>query len=95
MAKDLVAVEQRALTPAQFDDLAEVPRELEMLANITNAKTRRAYRNDVNEFSAFTGLRQPAELRSITRAHVIAWRKHWSYPVSMDGVGLAVRLSVC
>ncbi len=76
MAKDLVAVEQRALTPAQFDDLAEVPRELEMLANITNAKTRRAYRNDVNEFSAFTGLRQPAELRSITRAHVIAWRKH-------------------
>jgi len=28
------------------------------------------------EFSAFTGLRQPAELRTITRAHVIAWRKH-------------------
>jgi hypothetical protein len=30
----------------------------------------------VNEFSAFTGLRQPAELRTITRAHVNAWRKH-------------------
>ncbi len=31
---------------------------------------------DVEEFSAFTGLRQPTEKRSITRAHVIAWRKH-------------------
>src|SRR6202166_2953670 len=76
MAKDLVAVERRALTPAQFDDLADVPPELEWLANITNPKTRRAYKNDVGEFSAFTGLRQPAELRTITRAHVIAWRKH-------------------
>ena len=76
MAKDLVAVDRRSLTPAQFGDLADVPPELEWLANITNPKTRRAYKNDVNEFSAFTGLRQPAELRTITRAHVIAWRKH-------------------
>jgi len=76
MAKDLIAVNQNGLTPAQFGDLAEVPPELEWLANITNAKTRRAYRNDVSEFSAFTGLRQPAELRTVTRAHVIAWRKH-------------------
>ena len=36
MAKDLVAVERRALTPAQFGDLADVPSELEWLANITN-----------------------------------------------------------
>jgi len=76
MANDLIAVNQNGLTPAQYDDLAEVPPELEWLANITNAKTRRAYRNDVSEFSAFTGLRQPAELRTVTRAHVIAWRKH-------------------
>jgi site-specific recombinase XerD len=76
MAKDLVAVERRALTPAQFGDLADVPPELEWLANITNPKTRRAYKNDVSEFSSFTGLYQPAELRTITRAHVIAWRKH-------------------
>jgi hypothetical protein len=27
MAKDLVAVERRALTPAQFGDLADVPPE--------------------------------------------------------------------
>jgi hypothetical protein len=76
MANDLVAVARRALTPAQFGDLADVPSELEWLANITNPKTRRAYKNDVGEFSAFAGLRQSAELRSITRAHVIAWRKH-------------------
>jgi site-specific recombinase XerD len=52
-----------------------VPPEIEWLANITNPKTRRAYKNDVSEFSAFTGLRNPVELRTVTRAHVIAWRK--------------------
>src|SRR6266436_4793147 len=82
MAKDLVAigntgaaVRKRALTPAQYGDLADVPPELEWLANITNLKTRRAYKIDVSEFSAFAGLGGPAELRTVTRAHVIAWRK--------------------
>jgi integrase/recombinase XerD len=75
MAKDLVAVEKRSLTPAQYGDLADVPPELEWLANITNPKTRRAYKIDVSEFSAFSGLRGPAELSTVTRAHVIAWRK--------------------
>jgi integrase/recombinase XerD len=64
------------MTPAQFGDLAEVPPEIEWLANLINPKTRRAYRNDVGEFSAFIGLGGPAELRTVTRAHVIAWRKH-------------------
>ena len=45
------------------------------MANLTNPKTRRAYRNDVGEFSSFTGLHNPVELRTVTRAHVIAWRK--------------------
>src|SRR5260221_213657 len=76
MAKELVAVERRALTPAQFGDLADVPPELEWLANISNPKTRRAYKNDVQEFSVFTGVLVPAELRTVARAHVIAWRKH-------------------
>jgi integrase/recombinase XerD len=81
MAKELIAVDKSALTPVQltpeqYGQLAEVPPELEWLANITNPKTRRAYKIDVEEFSAFAGLRQPAELRNITRAHVIAWRKH-------------------
>ena len=54
MAKDLVAVgntgavdRKRVLTPAQYGDLADVPPELEWLANITNPKTRRAYKIDV------------------------------------------------
>ena len=76
MVANLVPFKNRSLTLAQFGDLAEVPPELEWLANITNVKTRRAYRNGVEEFSAFTGLRQPAELRGIIRAHVIVWRKH-------------------
>ena len=87
MAKDLVAVRNtdaadngRALTPLQFGQLAEVPAELEWLANITNPKTRRAYKIDVGEFSAFAGLEHPAELRGVTRAHVIAWRKHLRVP---------------
>ena len=82
MKKDLVVLTnadvpalRRALTPAQFGDLAEVPPELEWLANLTNPKTRRAYKIDVEEFIAFAGLGGIAELRSVTRAHVIAWRK--------------------
>ena len=65
----------RVLTPAQYGDLAEVPPELEWLANLTNRKTREAYRIDVQEFSTFAGLRGHAEFRTVTRAHVIAWRK--------------------
>jgi integrase/recombinase XerD len=75
IAKDLVPVERRALTPAQFGDLADVPPELEWLANITNPKTRRFYKNDVAEFLAFTGLKDSAALRTVARSHVIAWRK--------------------
>jgi site-specific recombinase XerD len=64
------------LTPAQYGALAAFPPELEWLANLTNPQTRRAYQSDVSEFSAFMGLRRPRELRTVTRAHVIAWRKH-------------------
>jgi hypothetical protein len=39
-------------TRAQFERLADVPPEEEWLANITNAKTQRAYKNDVREFIA-------------------------------------------
>lgn len=73
---DLIpAPKPRALTAKQFGALADVPAELEWLANITNPKTRRAYKEDVNDFSDFAGLRRPVELRGVTRAHVIAWRK--------------------
>ena len=99
---DLVPAKPRSLTRAQYGQLADVPPELEWLANITNAKTRRAYKNDVAEFSAFTGLREPAELRTVTRSHVIAWRKdlesrglrRYQHPAETLGVVVAVRLSL-
>jgi integrase/recombinase XerD len=72
---DLVPVRNRALTATQFAQLAEVPPEEEWLANITNAKTRRAYKVDVAEFVRFSGLNSYGELRSVARSHIIAWRK--------------------
>lgn len=39
------------------------------------SKTRRAYKIDISEFLAFAGLGGPAELRTVSRAHIIAWRK--------------------
>jgi site-specific recombinase XerD len=72
---DIAPVARRTLTQEQYADLGDVPPEAEWLANITNRKTRRAYKADVEEFSAFVGIREPAQLRSVARAHVIAWRK--------------------
>ena len=43
---DLVPLKKHSLTPAQFEQLADVPPEEEWLANITNLKTRRAYKED-------------------------------------------------
>lgn len=73
--KELVPLDTGGLTPAQVAQLAEVPPELEWLANLTNEKTRRAYKIDVSEFSQFLGLKRPEEFRTVTRAHVIAWRE--------------------
>ncbi|TRZ98963.1 MAG: hypothetical protein D4R81_10020 [Nitrospiraceae bacterium] len=73
--KSLIPVKQGALSAAQFGKLTDVPPELEWLANITNEKTRRAYKLDAGEFSDFLGLRRPEEFRTVTRVHVIAWRE--------------------
>lgn len=70
-----ITLPRRALTNAEFSQLAAVSPETEWFANIDNPHTRRAYRNDVKEFMTFTGIRAPVELRLITRAHVIARRK--------------------
>jgi integrase/recombinase XerD len=72
---ELVPVRKQALTRAQFERLADVPPEEEWLANITNAKPRRAYKNDVREFIAYAGLHDYGELRAIVRAHIIDWRR--------------------
>jgi site-specific recombinase XerD len=75
MVSDLVELPRPGLTPAQYSDLSDVPPEIEWLANITNAKTRRFYKADVAEFITFTGLKDYTALRTVARAHVIAWRK--------------------
>lgn len=75
MVSDLVPISKESLTVAQYRQLEDVPPELEWLANITNEKTRRFYQRDVAEFLRFAGLNAPGELRTVTRAHIIAWRK--------------------
>ena len=65
----------RRLTAAEFQGLSEVPPELEWFANLTSEQTRRAYRNDVQDFMRFVGIQQPEEFRIVTRPHVLAWRK--------------------
>lgn len=63
------------LTAEEFQRLSQVPPEVEWFQNIDNPQTRRAYENDLRDFMGFVGIHQPEEFRSVTRAHVIAWRK--------------------
>src|SRR5271168_4605613 len=64
----------RLLTAAEFQNLADLPLEVECFANLDNAHTRRAYENAVKDFMSFAGIRRPQEFRVVTRAHLIAWR---------------------
>ena len=63
------------LSREELRKLANVPAEAEWFANIDNAKTRRAYQNDLQDFMSFVGMQQVEEFRVVTRAHVIVWRK--------------------
>lgn len=72
--KELVEQENRLLTREEFQGLAVVPPEMEWFANIQNPGTRRAYQNDLKDFTHFVGIQEPEEFRVVTRAHVIAWR---------------------
>jgi len=65
----------RLLTAEQLQQLTDVPAALVWLGNIENPNTRRAYQGDLEAFVSFCGIEQPDELRQVTRAHVIAWRK--------------------
>ena len=64
----------RLLTAVQYQRLADVPPEIEWFANLGSKATRRAYENALQDFMGFTGIVKPEEFRSVTRAHVIAWR---------------------
>jgi integrase/recombinase XerD len=52
----------------------DLPPEVEWFANISNPSTRRAYENAIRDFMQFTGIARAEEFRTVTRAHVIAWR---------------------
>jgi len=65
----------RALTAAEFVKFADIPPEIEWFANLRNPNTRKAYENDLREFRRFLGIARPENFRTVTRAHVIAWRK--------------------
>lgn len=64
----------RLLTAAEFHRLADVPPEVEWFANLSNPSTRRAYEHAVGDFMRFVGIGLPEEFRTVTRAHIIAWR---------------------
>jgi integrase/recombinase XerD len=69
-----IAPASRLLTAAEFHRLADVPPEVEWFANLSNPSTRRAYENAIRDFMLFTGIVRPEEFRTVTRAHVVAWR---------------------
>ena len=69
-----IAPANRLLTAAEFHRLADVPPEVEWFANLSNPSTRRAYENAVKDFMRFAGIVRPEEFRTVTRAHIIAWR---------------------
>ncbi len=58
--RDFGVVAADVLYPlSDFWKLADVPPEAEWFGNIQNQNTRRAYRNDVEEFIAFAGIKRP------------------------------------
>jgi integrase/recombinase XerD len=82
----------RLLTAEAFLRLSEVPPEVEWFANLTNKCTRRAYENAIRDFMAFTGIQAPDEFRTVTRAHVIAWRDELGNRL-LNGTTIRHRLS--
>ncbi|MBC7600045.1 MAG: tyrosine-type recombinase/integrase [Polaromonas sp.] len=70
----MVPGESRRLYLTQFARLVDVPPEVQWFANLGNVQTKRAYQGDLRAFIAFTGIIQPEEFRTVTRAHILAWR---------------------
>src|ERR1700693_4704055 len=82
MTPNRFAPANRLLTAAEFHRLADVPPEVEWFANLSNPSTRRAYENAIRDFMRFTGIARPQEFRTVTRAHIIAWRDELKRRVS-------------
>ncbi|KGX07627.1 hypothetical protein Y036_2887 [Burkholderia pseudomallei] len=71
----IARADSRQLTAAEFHQLGNVPPEAEWFANLDNPRTRRAYQIDLHDFMTFTGIVQAVEFRTVTRAHILAWRR--------------------
>jgi integrase/recombinase XerD len=69
-----IAYPSRLLIAPEFHRLADVPPEVEWFANLSNPSTRRSYENAIRDFMRVTGIARPEEFRTVTRAHIIAWR---------------------
>src|SRR6266404_5277871 len=97
---DLVPLKKHSLTPAQFEQLADVPPEEEWLANITNLKTRRAYKEDVpgvHRVYRFAGLygatfRRPVAYHCLAQGHGKTRSGAGQYSAQAFGAVLALRL---
>ena len=59
-----------------LDQLAEIPEEDIWLAKQKSARTRRAYRLDVQHFMRTLAITTPAELRQADHKAVIAWERY-------------------
>ena len=62
------------LTAARFRTSTATPLEREWFTALSGPNTRRAYRQGIEDFTAFADLHQPEQFRDVSRAHVIAWR---------------------
>ena len=67
---------------------ADVPPGVEWFANIRNPNTKPAYQNAIKDFLLFIGIKRPEEFRTVTRAHVIAWRDEFG---DQDLIGTTIR----
>ncbi|EGH33059.1 Orf28, partial [Pseudomonas syringae pv. japonica str. M301072] len=66
----VVSSDSSRLTAVEFQQLAAVPSAVEWFANLDNPRTRRAYQNDLTDFSSFIGLASADDFRQVTRSHV-------------------------
>lgn len=66
--------QRRTLSTQEFQNLSDVRPEVEWLANLSNHKTRRAYRVDIQSFVEFSGISHTKEFKEVKRSHVLAWR---------------------
>jgi hypothetical protein len=76
MDTQLAPLTPHSLSDAQFAALSAIPPETEWFANLRNRHTREHYQRDITQFLTFAGIGSTAQLRQVTRPHLLAWRDH-------------------